>query len=361
MTYTEQLEHETEQARSRIADTLEELRACMTPGQVVNQLADRVGDAGARAFLNNLKRQTVDNPVPVALIGAGIAWLMLGGVEKGRSTSSGVGQRLENTANAAAEAIRDTADTTAHAASRKSAELSDTANRKSEAASRKGAEWSDAASRKSSEWSDKAAGMAEDARERISSAADRVGQSASDVGASARQMAGSAGDALQRSASAGYEAISESTSKTATAATASARAARQRTLQAGNALVDFCREQPLVLAGLGLAIGGTIGALLPQTETEDRLLGETSDQFKERAQDLASEQYEAAKKVGERALDAAQDETTKQAAKQEQEAASNGEKPGASVADEATLVPSHHSENQPEGESMSGAEHVHRP
>jgi hypothetical protein len=350
MTYTEQLEHETEQARSRIADTLDELRACMTPGQVVNQLADRVGDAGARAFLNNLKRQTVDNPVPVALIGAGLAWLMLGGAEKGRSAFGGIGQRLGDATNEAAERNREAADAASRAASRKAAELSDTADLNSEAASRKGAEWSDAA-----------ANLAEDARERVSSAADRVGQSASDAGAFARQMAGSAGDALQHSASAGYEAISESASRTATAATASARAARQRTLQAGNALVDFCREQPLVLAGLGLAIGGTIGALLPQTETEDRLLGETSDQFKERAQDLTSEQHEAAKKVGERALDAAQNERTKQAAKQEQDAASNEERPGASVADDATLVPSHHSDNQPEGEGVSGAEHVHRP
>jgi Protein of unknown function (DUF3618) len=350
MTYTEQLEHETEQARSRIADTLDELRACMTPGQVVNQLADRVGDAGARAFLNNLKRQTVDNPVPVALIGAGLAWLMLGGAEKGRSAFGGIGQSLGDATNEAAERTREAADAASRAASRKAAELSDSADLNSEAASRKGAEWSD-----------EAANLAEDARERVSSAADRVGQSASDAGAFARQMAGSAGDALQHSASAGYEAISESASRTATAATASARAARQRTLQAGNALVDFCREQPLVLAGLGLAIGGTIGALLPQTETEDRLLGETSDQFKERAQDLTSEQHEAAKKVGERALDAAQNERTKQAAKQEQDAASNEEKPGASVADDATLVPGHHSENQPEGEGVSGAEHVHRP
>jgi hypothetical protein len=351
MTYTEQLEHETEQVRSRITDILDELRACVTPGQVVNQLADRVGDAGARAFFNNLKRQTVDNPVPVALIGAGLAWLMLGGAEKSRSAFGGIGRRLGDATNEAAERIRDAGDAASRAASRKAAEPSDnTADLYGEAATRKGAEWSD-----------KAATLAEDARERVSSAADRVGQSASDAGASARQMAGSAGDALQRSASAGYEAISASASKTATAASASPRVARQRTPQAGNALVDFCREQPLVLAGLGLAIGGTIGALLPQTETEDQLLGETSDQFKERAQDLASEQYEAAKKGGERALDATQDETTKQAAKHEHDTASNEEKLRASVADDATLVPSNHSENQPERESVSGAEHVHRP
>src|ERR1700757_2471444 len=107
MTYTEQLEHETEQARTRIADTLDYLRACMTTGQVVNQLADRVGDAGPRAFLNSPKRQTAENPVPVALIGVGLAWLMLGGAEKGRSAFGGIGQRLGDATNEAGERIRE--------------------------------------------------------------------------------------------------------------------------------------------------------------------------------------------------------------------------------------------------------------
>jgi hypothetical protein len=44
--------------------------------QMFNRIADRVGDAGGAAFVANLKRQTINNPVPVALIGAGLAWLI---------------------------------------------------------------------------------------------------------------------------------------------------------------------------------------------------------------------------------------------------------------------------------------------
>src|SRR5437016_14067366 len=118
MTYTEQLEHETEQTRTQIADTLEELRACMTPGQVVNQLADRVGDAGASAFVANLKRQTIDNPVPVALIGAGLAWLMLGGRTemKARALVGDAAEKLGNATGAASERMRDAADAAARTA-----------------------------------------------------------------------------------------------------------------------------------------------------------------------------------------------------------------------------------------------------
>lgn len=317
MTSTEQLERETEQTRSQIADTLEELRACMTPGRMVNQLADRVGDAGGRAFLQNLKRQTIDNPVPVAMIGAGLAWLMLGGREWGGSAGRDAGRRLGEAANAAADTMSDTADAAASAAG--------------------------------------------EARERVGEAADRARQSASSAAETAGEMAGSFTDSVQRRASTSYEAMSDSARKAASAAADSARVARQRTLNAGNALVDFCREQPLVLAGLGLAIGATLGALLPRTDAEDRLLGESSDALKQRAQDVASEQYEAAKEaaedVGERALDTAQEEAAKRGGER-MHAASRDGSPGASVADEATLVPPEHPEHQPQGAGLS-PDHAH--
>jgi hypothetical protein len=39
-------------------------------------------------------------------------------------------------------------------------------------------------------------------------------------------------------------------------------------------MFDFCCDQPLVLAGLGIALGGAVGAAFPSTETEDQLMGE---------------------------------------------------------------------------------------
>ena len=40
MTDAERFERESEQARAEIANTLDERRACMTPGHVLDQLAD---------------------------------------------------------------------------------------------------------------------------------------------------------------------------------------------------------------------------------------------------------------------------------------------------------------------------------
>src|SRR5690606_5889885 len=48
-------------------------------------------------------------------------------------------------------------------------------------------------------------------------------------------------------------------------------------------------------AAAGLAIGAAIAALLPRTQSEDALFGETSDAVKEAVGGVASEQYERAK------------------------------------------------------------------
>jgi hypothetical protein len=64
-------------------------------------------------------------------------------------------------------------------------------------------------------------------------------------------------------------------------------------------MADFLEDQPLVLGGIGLAIGAALGAALPRTQTENRLMGEASDQIKEQVGQAASEQYDRAKHAAE--------------------------------------------------------------
>jgi hypothetical protein len=60
----------------------------------------------------------------------------------------------------------------------------------------------------------------------------------------------------------------ENQEKVTTATTAQAQANRAR--EGFNTLLE---EQPITLGALGLAVGAAIGAMLPSTEQEDRLLG----------------------------------------------------------------------------------------
>src|SRR5436305_14850653 len=101
---SEQLRQEAEQSRAEIEETLEELRARITPGQVVDQLVDYAGDSGAGEFFRNLGRQAVNNPLPVALMGAGLAWLMLVGKSPGTRSARGMLERGRDLASEAGHA-----------------------------------------------------------------------------------------------------------------------------------------------------------------------------------------------------------------------------------------------------------------
>jgi hypothetical protein len=86
---TVELEREAEQRRAGVADTAERLRAKLTPGQLLDEMAHtfRGGDWSTAA--NNLKAQVRDNPLALALIGAGIACMATGvpGISSRRGTA----------------------------------------------------------------------------------------------------------------------------------------------------------------------------------------------------------------------------------------------------------------------------------
>ena len=84
-TQSEQLERKAHQVRARLTETLEELRAGMTPGQVVDQLAGYAREGPAAEFFRNLARQIWENPLPLTLIGAGIAWLIIASSQSSRA------------------------------------------------------------------------------------------------------------------------------------------------------------------------------------------------------------------------------------------------------------------------------------
>jgi hypothetical protein len=93
-TQSEQLEQQAHQLRARISATMQTLRHRMTPGQVVDQVADYAQHGPAAEFFRNLGREARENPLPLALTAIGAAWLIVASSlsRRARSRASGVGQ-----------------------------------------------------------------------------------------------------------------------------------------------------------------------------------------------------------------------------------------------------------------------------
>lgn len=245
-----QIERETEATRARVGDLLEELRERISPGVIVDQVLGYTEDGAGKEFVQTLGDQARRNPLACAIIGVGVAWLMMSD------------RRM----------------------------ATDGSYRPPEGAGSDGML--------------KAAGNAVEA---VGGALDKASSVATSV---------------SENAAAGYAATSEATRHLADQVKSKvlsleekamdmARQGRERIagvgVSAGTRSWDLLTDQPLVTAGIGLAVGAALGAMLPSTETEDELLGIYSDEIKEQAQEVAGEQFEKIKSVAGQAASVAKE------------------------------------------------------
>lgn len=224
-----------------------------------------------------------DNPAPVALIGAGLAWLMYSAARPrdamderfDRGPQTGLGQGAYGTAYARRDEARSGAN---------------------------------------------GGGLAEKA----SRAAEAVGDAASDVVGGARSFAADAGER----ASGVFDAMTGRSREYGGYARGAWAGAR-------DSYASMAAERPLMLGAIGFAAGAAIGLLLPSTRSENQMLGEYRDQLFEQAQTAGREQVQKAQTVANEAWRAARDTAKEEAAKQGFTAGSEEEKtgPGRSQAD----------------------------
>lgn len=76
---TDRIEADLNQTRSRLSDTLDALGNKLSPHQIANEVAD-MAKTQAKKIADGVKHgvtdQVRDNPLPLLLIGAGVAWLV---------------------------------------------------------------------------------------------------------------------------------------------------------------------------------------------------------------------------------------------------------------------------------------------
>lgn len=251
-------EREVERARADLSQTLDALKEKLSFGDLLEEArAQFMGSAGGE-FAANLSRQVRDNPMPAALIGLGVLWMMMSDrgrprthapvrvspAEPGRGEAyegyEGFGERAQQAAAQMGMGLRTTTETMRGAGE---------------------------------------------------SAAERGRQAAAGAGASMRSMAGTVSETMRHAgeSAAGWM---EQASGAARSAGEGAGQIGQRTMRSVNAIIE---EQPLVLAPIGMAIGAIVGAILPSTQFEDRYLGETRDQIREAITEQGGQLYERGK------------------------------------------------------------------
>src|SRR6266849_4817285 len=294
MLESELLEREAEARRAQLAQTFDELRARVTPGHVLDRLVDYATDSGGADFFRNLRDQTVANPLALGIVGAGLAWLMLsngretrrlpGAPYRGRGRMrtyfADTRERAGNAMSDAAAGARDRVAEAAYRASEAAGSIGATARTAKDATLETASQWREAAGSAGASLRDTTSSTYGQAKSRVSETRAALSGAASTVYGGVAQSAGRTAD--------GMKAV----------ATGAATTSRD--------MFDFCCDQPLVLAGLGVAFGAAVGAAFPSTETEHQLLGEASDEFKDRTRAFAQEHYEKSRSTAETVLDKAQ-------------------------------------------------------
>ena len=274
MRETARLEREAEETRAQLEQTLGELRARMSPGQLLDQATDYFRNNSGRTYLHNLREEVVHNPMPVALIGAGIAWLAISGT-MGRRHNGGNGSMERDWGRTAG-----IAEDLSHGGDGPSA---------MQRARYKAEDWVDHAREGAGDMSARASTAYDEAVGAARQTAEGWAEDASSTAHEAREALREGASHARHRASEMYEHTAGGVRRVAHRAAEYGRAARH-SFDRDGPLVNFCREQPMLVAGIGLAVGAALAAMIPTSRPERRVMGEASRNVR----DAASETLHAA-------------------------------------------------------------------
>ena len=246
------VEREVEATRGQIDRTVEALKDKMQPKELFDE-ATRIMGGTSNKLLTTVVEQAKENPIPVALVGAGIAWLALSQARKHKGYDPYSGQGYYETYEGYDEGeglkgkIRSKAREAVQAA-------------KSGLSTAK----------------EKVSGAVDTARHSTSGGVDQAKTRASGVLGGVQSRAGDLGQRAQ--------------------------VRYRETLDA----------EPLILGAIGLAVGMAIGASIPSTRTENRLIGPHRDKLVGRGRDLAKNSLHEARTVAQRAYGQVKEELHRQ-------------------------------------------------
>jgi uncharacterized protein YjbJ (UPF0337 family) len=287
-----EIKRETEQSREALLETVELLRSSVLDttrdirqrvkpasikaemgGYVRSRAQDLLKDAGEAARKNPVQAAALVGglaypllrvaraiPMPVWLVGAG---LYLARSETVAHGAAALGEKISDASSKAASTVSDT--------------LGRAAEQVSEAGERAGS------GLRSADMTASAGGSLREATGKITDTVSQMSASTSESATGAAEKVASMGRDAIRSAKDSMSKVAETASEAGA--------------EAGKSIFRTVEENPLLVAGVGLFIGGVIASVLPRSELEDEFMGPVSRQTKRRAQSVADRGIGAASDV----------------------------------------------------------------
>jgi hypothetical protein len=324
----QQIKHETEQTRAGLTDTIEQLRTSVA--ETASDIRQRVKPDAIRAevseyiksrrerLLNNVTGAARRNPMQAVAVGASVAYpllrlartipfpvlmvgagLFLAGSKTGQSATRKAGEMASDISDEVGYRAREFGNQVGESVSAAKAYASDQLDRVSAAASGGTDQVNRAA--------DAGATLASNSQklqEKAAASETSVPNRATDLRDAGIRTASSAAATVQAFASGATSVGQRAIGTTTDAGLDATRAVRDKvsdlTERAGKTFFETIEQNPLLVAGVGLLVGGLIAGALPRSDVEDDLVGDASTAMKRRAQGAASQGFEAAKNtVGE--------------------------------------------------------------
>lgn len=267
-----EIRSEIDRTRSDMDETFAALDAKLTPKEIGLELWN-LFKGGSSTGASKLWRVAREHPMPAAVVGLGLGWLL---VESSRKSDAYDGrERGDSTGWSGSSYRQGYAGTSSYSEDEGSGLLS-------------------AAKGKVHE-------VADSAKETLSSAGDKV----SDLAGRTREHASELGHQVAEKASTLGHQVSDRTSGLR----------RQAKTQVRRARVGFWQtmeENPLLVGAATLALGVIAGLALPSTDKEDELLGETRDHLFEEVKEAGQQVLDKSKHVAEAMADKVKEEARNQ-------------------------------------------------
>jgi ElaB/YqjD/DUF883 family membrane-anchored ribosome-binding protein len=276
-----------EELRAQVADTATHVRDAVSPATLKRQVKDYVRES-SEDMVHSLQRRVRENPLQAVAIGAGLAYPLWNLLRAVPAPLLLIGAGLALSRSSTVREATDEALARARAAAANAADMT---------------------REKFDELRDSAGSVVEQAAELASSTKDRVSAAIADTKGRATNGSRNATDSVKEGADAmldrGSGALAAAGDKISDFAVQAQGTLSNTYNQAKGTLSNTYEQNPLLIAGIGVAVGALIASSLPATSAENRLFGDTSEKLRRRASEAAAEGLDAAKQAAEGVVEAA--------------------------------------------------------